>query len=487
MSKPNIVLITTDQQRFDTLAPYAPSFLRTPHLDHLMRDGVVFERAYADCPVCVAARASIMTGKYARNHGIPNNSETSKRIGRENTLPSLLRQAGYQTAAIGKMHFGPERCRHGFDEMILPADYYRHMQKSGAMLQPMRHGLGQNELYPGMATVPECCTLTSWIAEQCLEYIKFRRDPTVPFFLWCSFSKPHPPLDPPEPYYSMYRHSPIPEPIQSEWSIGKQRPIAFRRHQESWSSDLLPLEIIREARAAYYGLITQIDYNIGRIFAALQDCGLFDETLFVFISDHGEYLGDHHTAGKCFMHEVSARIPFILRLPKSWPGRHYGKRVQHLVTPADILPTLLAAAGGNPPENLDGQNLLAFLESHQRPRTYLPAMICPGEVQPEKVWYLGITDGHWKYIWYPEGPSEQLFDLDSDPQEIVDLADNLECKNLKISMQEMLVAEEKRCGGELLPNGNLPTFSFHGDSTAERRANPWPGYHTEFFGVDVRH
>ncbi len=244
MKAPNIVLITTDQQRFDTIAPYAPAFMRTPHIDHLMRDGVVFDRAYADCPICVASRASIMTGKYARNHGLPDNQNTSTRIGRENTLPTLLRRLGYQTAAIGKMHFGPERCRHGFDEMILPADYYRHMIRSGSHWQPMRHGLGQNELYPAMATVPECLTLTSWIAEQCVEYIKERRDPTVPFFLWCSFSKPHPPLDPPEPYYSMYRNCALPEPIQSGWSQSDRRPIAFRRQQESWSSDLIPAAII---------------------------------------------------------------------------------------------------------------------------------------------------------------------------------------------------------------------------------------------------
>jgi len=98
------------------------------------------------------------------------------------------------------MHFGPERRRHGWDEMILPADYYRQMERSGLPFQPMRHGLGQNELYPTMATVPEALTLTSWTAERCVDYIRERRDPTKPFLLWCSFSKPHPPLDPHETY-----------------------------------------------------------------------------------------------------------------------------------------------------------------------------------------------------------------------------------------------------------------------------------------------
>ncbi len=193
IQQPNILLITTDQQRFDTCGPRAPAWMRTPHFDHLCREGVRFDAAYADCPLCVPARASIMTGKTVYAHGMTGNGDTSKYFGEANTLPTVLRELGYQTAAIGKMHFGPQRCRHGWEEMILPADYYRQMARSGLPFQPMRHGLGQTELYPTLATVPEILTLTSWIAEQCVDYILERRDPTRPFLLWCSFSKPHPP------------------------------------------------------------------------------------------------------------------------------------------------------------------------------------------------------------------------------------------------------------------------------------------------------
>jgi len=192
-----------------------------PHFDQLRREGLTFTSAYADCPSCVPSRVSIMTGQFVTSHGMARNGQTSTVMGRERTLPAYMRALGYQTAAIGKMHFGPQRLRHGFDEMILPDDYYREMIRRGASLQPMRHGLGQNELYPTMATVPESQTLTNWIAEQCLEYIRVRRDPTVPFFLWCSFSKPHPPLDPPEPYYSMYRGCAIAEPVYGDW-VGRR-------------------------------------------------------------------------------------------------------------------------------------------------------------------------------------------------------------------------------------------------------------------------
>ncbi len=486
-AKPNIIFITTDQQRYDTLPPYAPAFLRTPHLNHLMRDGVTFDRAYSCSPICVAARASMITGKFPRSHRILGNHETSRTIGREGTLPSLLRACGYQTAAIGKMHFGPERARHGFDEMILPADYYREMDRSGYPLKPMQHGLGQNELYPGLATVPEGLTLTNWIANQCVSYIRDRRDPTAPFFLWCSFSKPHPPLDPPEPYYSMYRNCPIPEPIFGDWS-GDDAPVAMKRHRESWSDDLVPPEVIREARAAYYGLITQIDYNIGRVFGALQDVDLFKDALILFTSDHGEFLGDHHTGCKQFFHEPSARVPFILRLPKSWPGRKFGERNSHLATHADILPTLVAAAGGAPPADCDGENLIAGLQGTlPNPRRHLECMM--GDVLGERpyVLFLGITDGVFKYIWYPEGGSEQLFDLEHDPKELKNLAGVKAHAAVQKELREELVRREQARGGLFLKDGDLITLPPGTDSEQQRRSNPWPGYHTEYYTLDVRH
>jgi len=342
--KPNILLITTDQQRYDAAGDAAPSFMRTPHFDHLCREGVTFSAAYADCPICVPSRMSIMSGQYVFTHGMTGNGPSSRVLKDLKTLPAYMNELGYQTAAIGKMHFTPQRARHGFQEMILPEDYYRHMGRLGYDVQPMRHGLGQNELYSGMATVPESLTLTAWTAEQCVEYIRERRDPTAPFFLWCSFSKPHPPLDPPEPYYSMYRNSPIPDPVFGDWSEDDRCPEAFKFLRQKQSFDLVPPEIIREARAAYYGLITQIDYNMGRVFAALQDMGLFSDTLIIYASDHGEYLGDHHAGAKGFFHEQSAHVPCVLRLPQSWENRRHGAISDDLVTLINQFLLLLSLA-----------------------------------------------------------------------------------------------------------------------------------------------
>ena len=481
--QPNILLITTDQQRYDSCGPQAPAFMRTPHFDHLAREGVTFSAAYSDCPVCVPARVAIMTGKSVLSHRHSSNGETLPTLGGAKTLPIYLRELGYQTAAIGKMHFGPQRARHGFEEMILPEDYYRHMQRSGSPLQPMRHGLGQNELYAGMATVPESMTLTSWITDQCLEYIRERRDPTMPFFLWCSFSKPHPPLDPPEPYYSMYRNCDIPAPVFGDWCEGERCPEAFRRFREEWSIDLITPEVIREARAAYYGLITQIDYNMGRIFGALQDVNLFSETMIIYTSDHGEYLGDHHAGSKVFFHEPSAHIPFVLRMPKSWERRGHGATVTTPVTLADILPTAMAAAGGTPPPGIDGLNLLALARGETPTARYIEGLA--GD--PDAPTFLAITDGRWKYIWYSEGGTEQLFDLQTDPRELCDLACRPAFDEKRRQLHDEMLRRGQARGAAYVDGDQLRAVPRQGDSTRDRRNHAWPGYHTDNFQVDVRH
>jgi len=481
MQAPNILLITTDQQRYDAAGGSGPSFLRTPHYDFLRRCGITFTRAYADCPLCVPARTSIMTGNYATTHGLTGNRPTDEFISRESSLPSQLRALGYATAAIGKMHFGPERNRHGFDEMILPADYYRAMDRVSHPWRPMRHGLGQNELYPTMATVPEILTLTSWTAEQCVEYIRERRDPTVPFFLWCSFSKPHPPLDPPEPYYSMYRNAPIPAPVIGEWRDTPRCPEAVLRASQEWSSDLMTTDLLRDAKAAYYGLITQVDYNMGRVFAALQDLGLFEETLIIYTSDHGELLGDHKLVAKTFLFEGATHVPFVLRPPKSWKSKP-GSTSSALITHADILPTLVAAAGGRPPK-VDGQDLMAVHRGNITPRKHLFGV----SGFANSPFSMGVNDGRWKYIYYPEGADEQLFDLAKDPTEIEDLAARPVYEKKVLKMREQIRAWHSKRKTGFTPDDKLPILPIRGDTVAERRANVWPGFHTEHFDKDVRH
>ena len=482
--KPNILLITTDQQRHDTVGSLAPSFLRTPHMDHLRREGVEFSSAYAECPICVPSRVSIMNGKSPLSTGFSYNGESSQWLDRESTLPALLGRCGYQTAAIGKMHFSPQRARHGFEEMILPQDYFDEMAATGTR-GTMAHGLGQNELYPGMATVPEAQTLTAWIAEKSLNYILSRRDPTVPFFLWTSFSKPHPPFDPPEPYYSMYRNCDIPEPVVGDWAGDDRCPETIKRFRQKNSYDLIPAEVIREARAAYYGLITQVDYNMGRIFAALQDRDLFENTLILLTSDHGEFLGDHLCGSKRFFHEASAHIPFYLRMPDMWSDRCCGGRVGSPVTHSDILPTLLRAAEGDVPDDSDGQDLIALARGDlENPRRNVEGVF-GFPFNAEGVEYLGITDGKWKYMWYFEGGAEQLFNIEEDPREVHDLSGENPAKCAEL--HSLLVERDRGRGGRFSDGRRLLKRDVKITTETDRRSSSWPGYHTEFTDSDVRH
>ena len=489
-TQPNILFVTTDQQRFDTCGPFKPPFMCTPHFDRLADEGVLFRSGYSACPLCVPARIEMLTGKHttASREGVLARQPSIKP--EDKTLPMYLRELGYHTSFIGKMHVGRDRVRYGFDEVTQPDAYYRYMERHAGLQQPMRHGMGQNELYPAMATVPENMTLTSWIAEQCVEFIRYRRDPSMPFFLWCSFSKPHPPLDPPEPYHSMYRNSTIPEPVRGDWRDDGSCPAAIEHWTQMQGYDKLTPEVIRAARAAYYGLITQIDYNIGRILAVLTDSALIEDTLIVYTSDHGEYLGDHGMGAKCFFHEPSAHVPFLLRPPLSWNAGLEGTVCDTAVTHVDILPTLVRAAGGKAPAG-EGMDLLALLQGElAEPRRYVDGMECEnqywfGDFAPCD--YVALTDGRWKYIYYFEGPAEQLFDLAADPQELHNLAGWPEHAAVQAEMRAELIRRHAVRGTTAVQDGTLVQVPVLEVEPHRARSGGWPGYHSELAPGDIRH
>lgn len=191
--KENVIFITTDQQRFDTIQRLGNDAIFTPHLNWLVSEGVTFNRCYADCPICVPSRTTIMTGKKGYETGITANQEDCEVMIKNKTLPKLLTEYGYQTRAIGKMHFTPIRANYGFEHMILPIDYYREYHNKPE--RPKGHGLGENEIEPVISTVHEKDSLTTWIVDKSIDFIE-TRDTTRPFFMWTSFTKSHPPLDP---------------------------------------------------------------------------------------------------------------------------------------------------------------------------------------------------------------------------------------------------------------------------------------------------
>ena len=481
--RPNILLITTDQQRFDTLQCAGNQYIYTPHLNWLADTGIRFANCYSDCPVCAPARATIMTGRHAYHHGLTNNSNKVKPMAAETSLPGLLSRAGYQTRAQGKMHFHPNRCHYGFESMEILDDYYREMARHPEYGVPMNHGVGQNEIAPVISTVHETHSLTHWTVQRSIGFLE-TRDPTRPFFLWTSFAKPHSPFDPCRNYWELYRDRPMPEPARGDWSStpddvapGWRLPSAVLnmvwRYTPEQQADI---------RRAYYACITQIDYSLGLLFGRMRELDLFKDTLIIFTSDHGEMLGDHHLAAKSVGMEGSAHVPMLIRPPQDdWVFAHpqRGTVCDGLVCLADILPTCLAAAGVRlpPRAQLDGLDLRRVADGKAR-RTILHGD-CEG--------YHYIRRGTWKYLFEAPGGTELLFNLADDPYEQHDLSRDAGSKTTLHELRGALLERLSASGHPAVQRGRLRATMPDVKAVLKQRTGAWPGFHSRLLPAEVAH
>jgi arylsulfatase A-like enzyme len=480
-SRPNILLITTDQQRFDTIRAAGNPHIRTPHLDWLCDTGIRFSNAYTDCPICIAARATIMTGRHGWRQGLTANRADVRPIRADLSLPGLLTRAGYQTRAQGKMHFVPNRCHYGFEEMEILEDYYRRMAARPDLGAPMDHGLGQNEMDVALSTVDESNSLTHWTVDRSIDFLE-TRDPTRPFFLWTSFAKPHPPFDPCRNYWELYRDAEVPAPVHGDWSADATS-IPAGLLEPTLKLNMLPRlseAQIRDARRAYYACITQIDYNLGILLARLREMDLFRRTLILFTSDHGEMLGDHHLGAKTIPHEGSARVPLILRPPQAdWEARHprAGSVCPSLVCLADLLPTCLAFAGVPCPAEAksDGLNLFAAAEGEARRDVLF------GECEA----FHFVRQGPWKYVFEDIGGTEQLFNLDDDPMERNELLRAGGHVERHGDLQRRLIGRLQATDHPAVRDGRL--VARYRDPRDAIRPNAWPGFHSRAHPDEVAH
>lgn len=424
--KPNIVFIMLDQWRGDCLGiADSPHPVMTPHMDQIAYEGVWYQRAYVDCPLCMPQRATMLTGFTASQHGMPYNFLTGPRspIPLEHSLPHrLTREAGYQSKAIGKMHFYPERSRFGFEHVTLhPNDYVNWLEEQGYGGLYRGHGLGGNEVYPTVSAVPERYTHTHWIVDESIQFLS-QRDPDNPFFLWMVFEAPHSPFDPPEPFDRLYDDFDIPEARIGDWVNTDSEPASLIEQRISNKADRISPQILRKLRRHYYGQITHTDYQLGRFFGELKRLGLYDDTVIVLTSDHGEHLGDHRLFAKYTFLESAAHIPLILRLPPRYPISAHRER-QPVLT-ADIPMTLLELAGVPVNQNAYGRSLLNLPDDR----------IIFGETK----YAAFATDGRWKYVYYTDGGIEHLFDVENDPDDLHNLAQSEEHQATKSQLQAAL-------------------------------------------------
>lgn len=444
MTKPNVILICVDEWRGDCLGAEGHPHVQTPNLDELARRGTRFRHAYSATPTCVPARVALFTGQSQERHG---------RVGYEEgvpfdavhpvTLQGEFRRAGYQTQAIGKLHVYPERSRVGFDDVLLHDGFLHHARRGhrrdfkffddyvpwlrrqpgvSADEEYLDNGVGCNSTVARPWDKAERLHPTAWAGSQTVEWL-YRRDPTRPFFLYLSFHRPHAPYDPPAWAMDMYLDLPAFRRRVGDW---EQHYESVRRdgyHQLSFGT--LPEAVTHRARAGYYGLMTQIDHQLMRVFEALTEFGLAEDTIIAFTSDHGEMMGDHDFYRKAVGYEGSARVPFIVAPAPRDAAAVRGAVVDEVVELRDIMPTLLELAGVPVPETCDGKSLLRFVRDSPVPEAV--------EADPWREWlhgehvYFGqslqwVTDGHIKYLWASGWGSEELFDLDSDPGELHNLA-----------------------------------------------------------------
>jgi arylsulfatase A-like enzyme len=473
--RPNIVLITADQWRGDCLGcAGGPHPVMTPHLNQLASEGARFTQAYADCPICIPQRVSTLTGWTASHFQRPYNTLERMPVDPLTSLPGrLTRQAGYQTKAVGKMHFNPERARFGFEHISLhPNDYVNWLEATPYAGMYRGHGLGGNEVYPAVSAVPEMYTHTHWIVDQAIRFLG-ERDPDNPFFLWMIFEAPHSPFDPPEPYERMYDRFSIPEPALGDW-IDAGMPPALQAQRWARKFDQITPQVLQEIRRRYYGQISHIDYQLGRFLGELKTRGEYDDSLIIFTADHGEHLGDHGLYGKATFLQGSARVPLIVRLPASTalPLAHPALEVAEPVMTVDLFPTLLQAAGLEAPGDIDGYSLLPAL---QLGRGDSERVIC-GEA--------GRADGtafalgeNFKYIYYAAGGIEHLFDVRSDPQDLHNLAGQAAFAAVQQKLRHELIEYLAKFNRPLVQDGELVRTSPELDEYALRGRNDcaWRG------------
>ncbi len=418
----NIMMIMVDQLAAHALACYGHPVVKTPYLDKLAAEGVVFENAYCNSPLCAPSRFSMMTGRLPGKIGAYDNAAHFSADAP--TLAHYLRTAGYQTCLVGKMHFvGPDQL-HGFEERlttdIYPSDYGWVPDWENPTVRPSWYHNMLSVVQAGPCVSSNQLDFDEEVGYHTLRHIArlVRRDDERPWFLLASFTHPHDPFTITQTYWDRYDPDEIDLPAVPQLPFEELDPHSQRLYHVCAMDEYAQTdERIRNARHAYYGMISYIDDKVGQILGALEDSGQRGSTVVIFVSDHGEMLGERGMWYKMSFFERSARVPLLLHAP----GRFAPRRVQAPVSLVDLVPTLAAIAmDGSEPDYadpLDGQSLLPLAGGAEEARTVCGEMLGEGAIAP----LLMIRRENYKYI-YSEPDPGQLFDVLADPNELHNLA-----------------------------------------------------------------
>ncbi len=339
----HVLLIISDQCRADAIGAYGNEYAKTPALDSLASEATVFDRAVTPSPVCVPARLCMLAGQYANRTGNSNNNPSLMYEGEG--VYSAITKAGYDSCCVGKMHHVWDRYgslgfnkRYTQEELSDPEDDYTRYITESPYKYVFDYNGQRSEMYyvPQVSQLPAEAHPTQWIGDRSVEFInEFDTDKNM--FLVSSFIHPHPPFCPPAPWNKLFRSEDIPDPF-----IPETTPELKSLFHKPFDCDRLDISRLDAKRLKnfYYASLSFVDYQIGRIVSALREKRMYDDTLILFVSDHGECLGDYRNMGKRSMISSASRIPFIMKVPGKEPCRR-----SDAVSLVDIAPTLLSYLG----------------------------------------------------------------------------------------------------------------------------------------------
>ena len=460
---PNILLLMTDQQRFDSLGCYGCKIVPTPNFDRLAKEGALFENCYVNNPICTPSRASILTGKPLPGHNVYRLHDI---IPKDQWLfPKHLQSKSYKTALLGKLHVSGwchERdfrsSNDGFDIFEPALDPFNVRGKNNSYGQWLKKN--HPEFHDKLAkkggeigNIPVEVHFTHWAAERTINFLE-SREKDKPFFCFMSVVDPHDPYNCfPEEYVKLVNESEIPDPVIKEGQTEASPEGVRREHEHNYLGgfDNYTKKQIHQMREGYYAAVGFVDWEVGRVLDVLEKQGIKDNTLIIFASDHGDMLGDHELMAKgAFFYDPCVKVPLIMR----FPGKiKRGKRVKELVQPHDIAATILAQAGISQdklkeimPDSIDLISMIQNKPGSEKARDHAVCMYPNTSIGDNKLYWdppihaKMFRDKKYKLNVYNYEPDDkkiiegELYDMESDPYEIRNLWDDPKYDDIKLQL-----------------------------------------------------
>ncbi len=416
--QPNILVVMADEHAPQFSGLYGHPQVRSPHLDRLGEEGVTFDGAYCNSPLCVPSRMSLMTGRLPSSDGVYDNA--SPLPSDSVTWAHLLHSVGYDVVLAGKQHFVGTDQLHGFraqlaHDLHASALHGIYAWDDGVAPAP-KPWVHLDTIGPGSTVEIDT---DDEVERQSLAYVHSQAGADRPWALLASFIAPHFPFVAPQEYWDMYDPDEVDMPDLPPGHLDRQHPL-YGRLRSTFGLDEVTETQVRRARAAYYALVTYLDDKVGRLLAALEETGQADNTVVVYTADHGELLGEHGLWRKSVFYEHSARVPLIVRWPGVFGG---GKRVAQAVSLIDLVATMVEISGADPTRPLEGSSLTGLLSGSDPDwkDEAVAEYLAHGVLGPMAM----LRRGRYKFN-YVHGEDPELYDLDSDPGEFEDLAASAE-------------------------------------------------------------